>query len=150
MSQSLAKNLIHLTFSTKERRPYLAPAIRPEMNAYLAGILKQHDCDVIIAKSVEDHAHIFFNLSKNIALCKAVEDVKKGSSKWIKTKGPEFSTFRWQAGYGAFSVSPSSAEQVRRYIANQEQHHKRLSFQEEFRTLLSRHGIEFDERYVWD
>ena len=94
--------------------------------------------------------HILFLLSKNHKLAKIVEEVKTGSSKWIKTKSASFGNFHWQSGYGAFSVSQSNVEGVREYIANQEQHHRKLSFQEEFRELLRRHEIEYDERYVWD
>jgi REP-associated tyrosine transposase len=150
MSQSLAKNLIHLIFSTKNRTPLISPEIRPELNSYMVGILRNCDSPAIVSGTVEDHAHILFSLSKNLPLCKAVEEVKKSSSKWIKTKGPGFLTFYWQNGYGAFSVSQSNAESVRKYIARQEEHHRRLTFQEEFRAFLKRHQIEWDERYVWD
>lgn len=150
MPQSLAKNLIHLIFSTKHRAPLLLPEIRPEVNSYLAGILRQWDSPAILVGSVEDHIHILFSLSKNHALSKIVEHVKKGSSKWIKTKGAAFADFFWQNGYGAFSVSQSNVPAVRRYIANQEEHHRKTTFQDEFRAFLKRHEIEYDERYVWD
>ena len=150
MSQSLARNLLHLVYSTKNRAPLLTPEIRPEMNSYLAGILRAWESPAILVNSVEDHVHLLFALSKNHALKKVVEEVKKGSSKWIKTKGASFIDFYWQSGYGAFSVSPSNAEAVRAYIANQEEHHRKRTFQDELRSLLRKHGIEFDERYVWD
>ncbi len=89
-------------------------------------------------------------LSKNYALCKVLEEVKKGSSKWIKTQGEAFAKFSWQNGYGAFSLSQSQVESVRQYIEQQEEHHRTMSFQEEFRMFLTRHRLEFDERYVWD
>jgi putative transposase len=150
MPQSLAHNPIHLIFSTKHRAPFLTPAIRPEVNAYLAAILRQWESPAIVVNSVEDHAHLLFCLSKNHALCRIVEEVKKGSSKWIKTKCAAFADFFWQNGYGAFSVSQSSAPSVRRYIERQEEHHRRVTFQDEFRAFLKRHGVEYDERYVWD
>jgi REP element-mobilizing transposase RayT len=150
MSQSLVKNLIHLIFSTKNRAPLLAPEIRPEMNSYLAGILRQWHSPAVLVGSVADHVHILFSLSKNQALCKIIEEVKRGSSKWIKTKGEAFADFFWQGGYGAFSVSPSNAPAVRRYIENQDQHHRKVTFQDEFRAFLKRHDVEYDERYVWD
>jgi REP element-mobilizing transposase RayT len=150
MPQSLARNLIHLIFSTKNRFPYLSPSIRPELNAYLAGILRQWDSPAVAVGSVEDHVHALFLLSKNQALCKIVEEVKRGSSKWIKTKAPSLAGFYWQNGYGAFSVSQSNLLRVRRYIDNQEEHHRRISFQDEFLEFLKRHGVEYDERYVWD
>ena len=150
MSQSLAQNLLHLVFSTKNRRPWLFPAIRPELNAYLAGTLRDLQSPAVIVNSVSDHVHILCALSKNDALCNIVEEIKRSSSKWIKTKGDDYKSFHWQAGYGAFSVSQSNVEEVRTYIANQEQHHARMSFQDELRAILKKHRLEFDERYLWD
>jgi REP element-mobilizing transposase RayT len=150
MAQSLAKNLIHLTFSTKNRRPFISQTVQSNLSAYMAGILREHKSHSLIANAVEDHVHLLFNLSKNMALCDAVEEVKKGSSKWMKTQGPNLADFSWQAGYGALSVSESNSERVKRYIAGQQEHHKKTSFQDEFRELLKRHNIEFDEHYVWD
>jgi REP element-mobilizing transposase RayT len=150
MGQSLAKNLIHLIFSTKHRAPLLAADLRPDLHAYLGGILREWHSPALRVGGVEDHVHILFQLSKNHALARVVEEVKKGSSKWIKTKAAELRGFHWQNGYGAFSVSPSNVPAVDRYIANQEEHHRRLTFQDEFRGFLKRHGVEYDERYVWD
>jgi REP element-mobilizing transposase RayT len=150
MGQSLAKIVVHLIFSTKERLPALTPAVRGELNAYMVGILRELESPAILANSVADHAHILFVLSKNVALAKAVEEVKKGSSKWLKTKGAEFADFHWQNGYGGFSVSESNVAAVRRYIADQEEHHRRKTFQDEFRAFLQRYGVEYDEQYVWD
>jgi len=116
----------------------------------MSGILKDWDSPAIIIGSVADHAHLLFRLSKNHALSKVVEHVKKGSSKWIKTQGSRYADFHWQAGYGAFSVSQSNAPRVKTYIANQEEHHRERNFQDEFRAFLRRHQVEFDERYVWD
>jgi putative transposase len=99
---------------------------------------------------VEDHVHALFSLSKNHALEKIVEEVKKGSSKWMKNEGPRIPEFFWQRGYAAFSVSQSMVEAVKRYIQNQEKHHRKMSFQDELRELFQRHDIEFDERYLWD
>ena len=150
MGQSLAKIVVHLIFSTKDRLPVLGPPIHDELNAYLVGILRELDSPALLVNSVADHVHILFVLSKNVALAKAVEEVKKGSSKWLKTKGAEFAGFHWQNGYGGFSVSESSVDAVKRYIADQEEHHRRKTFQEEFRAFLQRYGVAFDERYVWD
>ena len=149
MSQSLARNIIHLVFSTENREPYLQAAIRPGLHAYMAGILAKWQSPAILINSVADHVHILFVLSKNHALCKVVEAVKTGSSKWAKQNGAD-PAFHWQNGYGAFSVSPSALEQVRGYIADQEEHHKAMDFQNEFRQFLQKHGVEYDERYVWD
>ena len=150
MAQSLAKNIVHLIFSTKNREPLVTAKIRPDLHSYIGGILRQWESPAIIMNSVPDHVHILFCLSKNHALKKVVEEIKKGSSKWMKTQGPEFAAFFWQAGYGAFSVSQSGMPDVTRYIENQEKHHHRVGFQAEFRLFLKRYEIEYDERYVWN
>jgi len=150
MPQSLAKNLIHLVFSTKERRPWLDGAIREELHRYACGILKDLESPALAVNSVTDHVHILFNLHRTKALADAVMEVKRGTSKWIKTKRPQFADFHWQAGYGAFSVSQSAVAEVEDYIRKQPEHHQKLTFQDEFRRFLQRYGIEFDERYVWD
>jgi REP element-mobilizing transposase RayT len=148
--QSLAKNLIHLVYSTKNREHMLTDAVREELHRYSAGILKEWESPAILINSVEDHIHILYSQSKNHSLAKIVEEVKKGSSRWIKTKGNSFAGFYWQNGYGAFSVSQSNAAQVTEYIRTQREHHQNKSFQDEFREFLRRHEIPFDERYVWD
>lgn len=151
MSQSLSKMWSHLIFSTKDRYPFLSDRnIREETHKYLAGILRSHDCPTLVVGGVVDHVHALFALSKNHSIAEIVYEVKRGSSKWIKTKGPEFQTFHWQSGYGAFSVSQSHVEQVRRYIEGQEGHHRSVTFEDEFREFLRRYEVEFDERYLWD
>ena len=150
MAQSLAKNILHLTFSTKLRRPLISPDIREELARYLVGVVKGLECPALEVNCVADHAHILFCLSKNIALAEAVEKSKKASSKWIKTASPAFKDFYWQAGYGAFSVSQSSVSAVRRYIVNQQENHRKMTFQEELIALLKKHQIEYDQRYLWD
>ncbi len=150
MPQSLAKNLIHLVFSTKERRPLLEDTVRQELHNYAGGILKDLDSPAIIMNSVPDHVHILFNLHRTKALADVVMETKRGTSKWIKTKGNQFTLFQWQNGYGAFSISQSAVDDVLAYIRNQAEHHRKVSFQDEFRTFLKRYEIEFDERYVWD
>jgi putative transposase len=150
MSQSLVKNLIHLVYSTKQRQPWIARPHRDELFAYQAGIYQAWDSPALAIGGVEDHVHALFMLSKNHPLIKIVEEVKKGSSKWAKTAGPKNPAFQWQAGYGAFSVSQSNLDEVQHYIENQEEHHRRMTYQDELRALFRRHGIAFDERYVWD
>ena len=150
MPQSLSMNLVHLIYSTKNRAACLTPAIRPKLFSYQSGILKEHSSPAMVIGGASDHVHALFVLSKNDALCKVVEQVKKGSSKWMKQQGEAFARFSWQNGYGAFSVSESQVEHVRRYIEQQEEHHRTLTFQDEFRMFSSRHHLEFDERYVWD
>lgn len=150
MPQSLARMNVHLVFSTKNRLPYLNDAMREEVHAYMATLLNNLKCTVGFINSVEDHVHILFELSRTVTLSAAVEEVKKNSSKWLKTQGGDLAQFIWQAGYGAFAVSESNVDAVRKYIQNQREHHTKRTFQEEYREFLRRHKILFDERYVWD
>ena len=150
MPQSLARLHIHLIFSTKNREHVLHDAIRDSLHAYMATVLQNFDCPPALINSVEDHVHILFELGRTVAVSRAVEEVKKASSKWLKTQGAEFAGFAWQAGYGAFAVSESNVAVVREYIANQREHHRKKPFQEEYRAFLERHRVAFDERYVWD
>lgn len=150
MPQSLSRILIHLVFSTKSRERVLTPAIQTELHPYLAGTLDNIECPSLRVGGVEDHVHLFFGLSRTRAIAQVVETVKTSSSKWIKTKGAAFADFHWQSGYGAFSVSQSDADTVGAYIRNQAQHHQRMTFQDEYRRLLERYQVVFDERYVWD
>jgi REP element-mobilizing transposase RayT len=151
MPQSLANVLLHVVFRTKSRAPFLqSPAIREEMNAYMVGTLAAIDCPSLIVRTVEDHLHCLCQLARTKSIAKLVEEMKVESSSWAKEKGASLQGFRWQAGYGAFSVSQSNAPHVKTYIANQEQHHRKVTYQDEFRLLLKRHEVEFDERYVWD
>lgn len=151
MPQSLAKILVHTVFSTKDRQPFLRDqALREELHRYLGGILNQLDCQSIIVGGVEDHVHLLSTLSRTCDVATMVKEVKRGSSLWLKTKSAELQDFAWQGGYGIFSIGQSQVEAVRAYIAGQEEHHRKVTFQEEFRRLLERYEIAFDERYVWD
>jgi putative transposase len=148
MPQSLAKVYLHLVFSTKNRQPMLNEDIRGDLHKYLGGILRDISCQAIEINSEPDHVHILYLQSRTEAIGDVVANVKRGSSVWLKTKG--VGDFHWQAGYGIFSVSQSAVEDVRVYIRNQREHHRRMSFQDELRALLRRHEIEFDEKYLWD
>lgn len=150
MPQSLARLHIYLVFSTKNRERMITDAVRDALHAYMAAVLQNLGCAPGLINSVEDHVHLLFDLSRTVSVSQAVEDVKKASSKWIKTQGPMFAGFAWQSGYGAFAVSESNIDAVREYIAHQKEHHRKRTFQEEYRQFLERHGIAFDERYVWD
>ena len=151
MGQSLAKVALHIVFSTKNRVPWLKDkSVRGDLYAYMATILKALDSPAIKINGVEDHVHILCLLSRNHAIAEILEEVKKQPSRWIKTKGPAYRGFSWQRGYGVFSVSESMIDAVREYIDDQEEHHKTMSYQDEFRELCRRHGVEIDERYVWD
>lgn len=147
--QSLSNVLVHLVFSTKERRPFLAdPGKRDAMHRYLVGVSKRLECPVIRVGGTEDHIHLLGRQTRTIALANWVKELKRSSSLWAK--GQELERFQWQAGYGGFSVSQSQSGEVERYIARQWEHHRKFDFQEEFRKLLVLHAIEWDERYVWD
>lgn len=151
MPQSLANVLLHIVFSTKERRPYLqSPQVRDVMTRYLIGTLQNLKCPSLIVGVVQDHVHILGVLHRTVSIADLIGELKSSSSKRIKEEGPALAEFHWQNGYGAFSVSQSSVGQVREYITNQEEHHRTRTYQDEFRLLLQRHGITWDERYVWD
>lgn len=150
MPQSLSRVLVHLIFSTKNRARVLVPDLCAELFPYLVAVLNDHDCPSLRVGGVDDHVHLLFGLSRTVTISQIVETVKTSSSKWIKTKGAQFTDFHWQSGYGAFSVSQSNADDVVVYIDTQEEHHRTISFQEEFRRFLERYKIAYDERYVWD
>ena len=151
MAQSLARLWTHLIFSTKNRYPFLSDKVlRTEMHAYLAEGLRNHDCETLIVGGVEDHTHSLFALSRTLPIANIVKEVKRTSSGWVKEAWPKVAKFYWQGGYAAFSVSQSNLVDVIRYIEDQEEHHKRVTFQDEYRAFLKAYGIEYDERYVWD
>ena len=149
MSQSLANILTHLIFSTKNREPLLADKdLRQRAHAYLAAVLQDFQCPALIVGGVADHVHILCQLAKTQSVSVVMEHLKTSSSKWLKTQG--IRTFSWQRGYGAFSVSQSNVASVVSYIEKQEEHHRVVTFEEEFRLFLKRYRVSFDERYVWD
>jgi putative transposase len=149
MSQSLANLLAHLIFSTKNREPLLGDKdLRQRTHAYLAAVLKDMQCPALIVGGVADHVHILCQLAKTQSVSDIMEHLKASSSKWLKTEGSR--TFSWQRGYGAFSVSQSHVDAVISYIQKQEEHHRTITFEEEFRLILKRYRVAFDERYVWD
>ena len=150
MPQSLSSILIHLIFSTKRREPFITPEIEKELHPYMAKIFRALKSPALAIDGTRDHIHSLFALGRVITIANLVEEVKTENSKWIKTKGPEFRNFHWQSGYGAFSIGQSQAASVRHYIQSQKEHHRRVTFQDEFRKFLKRYEIEYDERYVWD
>jgi putative transposase len=150
MPQSLSKVIIHIIFSTKDRKPWLDRDVRPRMHAYVATICRDLNADPFLVGRVADHLHVVTTLPRTLAQADFVEAMKKTSSKWIKALDPKYRGFYWQRGYGAFSVSPSQLQAVLEYVESQEEHHRTRSFQEEYRDFLSKYGVAFDERYVWD
>lgn len=149
MPQSLSRVLVHLVFSTKHREPTIAPAVRPRLYEYIVGILDNLGCPSIQTGGMEDHVHVLCVLGRTITQADLLQEVKRSSSKWMKAEG-WVADFAWQAGYGAFSVGESQVEVVKRYIQDQERHHRKMTFQEEYRKFLERYKVAYDERYVWD
>ena len=150
MPQSFAQILVHLVFSTKNRDPLLADDIRDDLHAYIGGIVENQKGTLLKAGSVADHIHLLIALPRVSAPSDLVQDIKTGSSKWVKTNGSPYVNFHWQRGYGIFSISPAHRPALEGYIANQAEHHRLVTFQDEYRGLLMKYGIEFDDRYMWD
>ena len=149
MSQSLSKLFVHIVFHVKNRDSTILKKDRNELYAYMGSIIKDNDSIPILINGVDNHVHILCVLSKNIALAKLVEEIKRHSSRWIKTKGEHYKKFAWQGGYGGFSVSPSLHEKTRNDILNQEKHHQKMTFQEEYLLFLNEYGMQYDEKYLW-
>ena len=151
MPQSLSQIYVHIVFSTKNRQPFLVDqSIREEMQKYLGGTCKNLDCPVLRVGGVADHVHVLCRLGKTMSMARLVKELKRESSKWAKTKAGALADFYGQNGYGAFSACPAHVEPLRMYIANQEEHHRKETFQDELRRLLTKYGLQWDERYVWD
>ena len=151
MPQSLSAVYLHAVFSTKDRRRFLQdPMLRTRMHAYLGEVSRRLGCPSIIAGGTEDHIHQLIRFGRTISQADWIKEIKRTSSLWIKRCDPRLCNFAWQTGYGFFSVSPANLDALRRYIATQEDHHRKISFQDEFRVMLKDHGLEWDERYVWD
>ena len=150
MSQSLVKNILHITFSTESRHPLITEEIKPDLSLYLTGIARNLNSSVFAINVMPEHVHILLNLNKSTSLSKLVQELKQGSSRWLNASGKLNTSFHWQKGYAAFSVSQSGMGQVVEYIEQQEVHHRKLNFQDELTALLRRYEIEYDERYLWD
>ena len=151
MPQSLVQNYIHIVFSTQSRKTFLKDGpFRDRVHRYLVGICKQLKSPVLMVGGVEDHVHLLCRLDKTINLADLIRDLKRDSSKWIKREEPQLSSFHWQKGYGAFSISPSHVDALKEYIAGQEEHHRRETFQDEFRRLCKKYDLVVDERYAWE
>ena len=149
MPQCLSKVIIHIIFSTKDRFPWLENDVRDEVEKYICGVARNLGVTTIAINSVADHAHLLVQVPSSNSVSEIVGKLKANSSRFIHEKWPLRSKFAWQQGYGAFSVSRSGMEDVIRYIAKQQEHHRKRTFQEEFPEFLARHEIEYDERYIW-
>lgn len=147
MPQSIVKILVHIVFSTKDRRPLIPTEIEPRLYAYISGVIKNNKGRMIIVGGMADHIHILVSIGR-IDISELIGDIKRDSSKWMKENGVE--GFYWQRGYGAFSIGQSQVPKVADYIATQKKHHAEQDFQDEFRGLCRKYGGEIDERYCWD
>ncbi|HMG14208.1 MAG TPA: IS200/IS605 family transposase [Saprospiraceae bacterium] len=149
MSQSHVLNYMHITFSTKNREHLIQVSHENDLHAYLGGVCNKLECLPIKIGGYTDHIHILCLLSKKIALMKFIEQLKSHSSKWMKLRDKSLKNFYWQDGYGAFSINPTEVDTVMKYISNQHEHHKNISFQDEFRAFLKKYKVEFNEKYIW-
>ncbi len=149
MAQSLSKLYIHLIFHVKYPFVQILDKDKSDLYAYIGSIIKDNESIPVIINGTEDHIHILCVMSKNIALAKLTEEIKRHSSRWIKTRGTHCKQFAWQGGYAGFSVSQSLHDKTKGYIQNQEEHHKKMTFKEELIAFLKEYGIEYDERYLW-
>jgi len=149
MPHSYSSSLFHCTFSTKDRRNIITPELQERLWPYLAGIAKENDIRALAVGGVADHVHLLLSLPSTMAIAKAIQLVKGGSSKWVHDNFPEHRGFAWQEGYGAFSIGISQTDRTIRYIQSQAEHHRRQTFQEEFLAFLKKHRIEYDPRYIW-
>ena len=150
MPQSLSFVIVHIVFSTKDRRPFIHTSLRSEMHAYLATIARNMECPCYRVGGVGDHVHLALRLKSTTQIAELIEKLKTSSSRWMKARTSKLSAFAWQRGYGAFSVSPQYLNELVAYIENQEEHHKTISFQDELRKFLKSYGVEHDEKYLWD
>ena len=150
MPQSLSLIIVHIIFSTRDRFPSLDPSIRPRLHAYLATVARNSKCEGYRVGGTRDHVHLAVRLSRTMAIANLVEELKTSSSKWLKMLRPELRRFAWQRGYGAFSVGREELEDLLTYVANQEEHHRVRTFQEEYLDFLKKYGVQHDEQYLWD
>jgi putative transposase len=149
VSQTLVSLLVHLVFSTRNRADLITPEIETDLFAYISATLRNHESRCLAANGTANHVHLLVSLSKNVALSAVVGELKKSSSKWVKTRGEAFGNFGWQDGYGAFSVGQSGVAALKGYIARQKERHRRRSFESELLGLLKKYGVQYDERYLW-
>lgn len=150
MPSTYSKLIYHVIFSTKHREPLITPALRADLYPYIAGIVRGQDGVLFEIGGMPDHIHVVIQIKPDVSVAEIVRLVKANSSKWANERPDSGGGFAWQRGYGAFTVSLSQLDAVREYVRGQEEHHRHKTFQEEFVEFLKRHGVEFDERYLWD
>ncbi len=149
MAQSLSKLFVHIIFHIGVNSCTIRTKEKQELFAYIGSIIKDNESIPVLINGIEDHVHILCIMSKNIALARLVEEIKRHSSRWIKTRDNHYKCFAWQGGYGGFSVSPSLHHNTKLYIENQEEHHKKMTFKDEYILLLHEYGIEYNDQFLW-
>ena len=150
MSQSLSLVIVHVIFSTKDRERWITPSMRPRLHAYLAETARGLGCMAYRVGGVSDHVHLALTLPRTLMQCDLIKELKTSCTRWLHKQDRELAGFSWQRGYGIFSIGKSQLPALITYVDGQEEHHRTRSFQDEFRTLLRKYGVEFDEAYVWD
>lgn len=150
MAQTITKFYYHIVFSTKNRVQIIRPDIEEELYAYIGGILNNHNSRLLAGNGTDNHVHLLVSLHKNLIVPDIIGSIKRDSSRWLKTKGGVLSKFGWQDGYSAFTVGHTQLSIVKKYIANQKEHHKKILFEDEMRGFYRKYQIEYDERYIWD
>ncbi len=150
MAHSFTNLLTHIIFSTKDRVPHIDRDLAIRLHPYMGGILRETNIVPIAINGPADHVHLVVRMPATVCIADALRALKTNSSRWVHENWPERASFGWQTGYGAFSVSQSNLQGVCDYAAQQEMHHQRMTFQEEFIAFLKKHGIEYDERYIWE
>lgn len=150
MPHSFTSQLLHCVFSTKQRQKIIAPELQQRLWPYLGGIARENHMKALSVGGTEDHVHLLLSLPSTLSIAKGIQLIKGGSSKWVHDTFPEHRAFAWQEGYGAFSIGVADVNRTMAYIENQAEHHRRRDFKEEFLAFLKKHGIEYDERYIWD
>jgi len=151
MSNTYCNLLFHAVFSTKDRRSLLRPIeLKERLYSYISGIAKQNNFKVVTIGGTDNHVHILLSLKPETSIAKAVQLIKGGSSKWIHDNFPELNIFSWQEGYGVFTVSTSQVEATKEYIINQETHHKKINFQEEYLEFLKRNYVDYNPQYLFN
>ena len=149
MGHSYSSCLIHYVWSTKERRNLISADLQPPLWAYLGGIADQNGMKALAVGGIDNHVHVLVSLPSTLSIAKAAQLLKGGSSKWVHDSYPIHKQFAWQEGYGAFSIGISSVDDTVAYIQGQTDHHRTVTFEEEFVRFLEKHGLEYDDRYVW-
>lgn len=150
MAHTYISSLYHCVFSTKERRKMITPNLESRLWEYMGGIARKNKMKALSIGGIEDHVHLLLSLPSTLAIAKAIQLIKGGSSKWVHDNFPDKHLFEWQEGYGAFSIGINDVERTIDYINKQKEHHAKFDFKKEFITFLKKHGIEYDERYIWD